>query len=97
MLNGSISFLVAASGKDNNGQNATTALRVSGLGDAGGAFTAVCHGSIAVLLADTTKTKLYGAGLTPVATVKRKALSESLLETGLIFLEPVLQDDKLLK
>ena len=96
MLNGSISFLVAASGKDNNGQNATTALRVSGLGDAGGAFTAVCHGSIAVLLADTTKTKLYGAGLTPVATLG-KALSESLLETGLIFLEPVLQDDKLLK
>ena len=87
MLSGSVSFLLAASGKDRNGQKAAAAIRVSGLGDAGGAFTAVCHGSIAILLADTTKTQLTGAGLTPMATLGT-VLPKALLHTGLIFVEP---------
>lgn len=97
MLAGSISFLVAASGSDATGQAVTSALRLSGLGDAGGAFTAICQGTIAALLSDQDNSGiLTGAGLTPAAALGA-ALPAALIQTGLVFIEPLGKDDALLR
>jgi short subunit dehydrogenase-like uncharacterized protein len=96
MLTGSVAFLVAASGKDASGGAAVSALRVSGLGDAGGAFTAVCHGTIAALLCDAEAKIPAGAGLTPAATLG-EALPAALQATGLVFIESLAADDAVLR
>lgn len=85
---GSTSLIVAASGVSaQSGEQVSTKLRFSGIGDPGVAHTCVCQGEVARLLA--LGAQRAGAGLTPVAAVGGSKLADALQETGLVFIDDV--------
>ena len=91
---GSLSMLIAASGTSAaSGEEVTTQLRFSGIGDPGVAHTCVCQAEIARLLALGARNEgegvRAGAGLTPVAAVGGAPLAEALEKTGLVFIDDV--------
>jgi len=91
--NGSTSMVVAASGVSaESGEEVSTLLRFSGIGDPGVAHTCVCQGEVAVLLALGARRGegvRAGAGLTPVAAVGGAPLADALRKTGLVFIDEV--------